>query len=119
MLDETGSSPVRGDGSTNTSAGTGPGSPDVGTGECVVLRHAHHPWIAFAQLRREWYTDEFLTPPPWAHTFTDFGFAVLDRALLSAPLADIDTSVLARGEWRQVRLHDITGLGGVLFNAWD
>jgi hypothetical protein len=91
----------------------------VGTDECVVLCHAHHPWIAFAQQRREWYTDEFLTPPPWAHTFTDFGFAVLDRALLTAPLADIDTSVLTRGEWRQVRWYDIHGLGGVLFNAWD
>lgn len=88
-------------------------------GECVVLCHAHHPWIAFAQQRREWYADEFLAPPPWAYIFTHFGFAVLDHAQLTAPLADIDTSVLTRGEWRQVRLYGLTSLGGVLFNAWD
>ncbi|MCX3291812.1 hypothetical protein OR263_34755 [Streptomyces sp. NEAU-H22] len=35
-----------------------------GTGECVILCHAYHPWIAFAQERRDWYTEEFLAPPP-------------------------------------------------------
>ncbi|MGX1127916.1 hypothetical protein RKD49_000106 [Streptomyces glaucescens] len=90
-----------------------------GTGECVILCHAHHPWIAFAPTRRDWYTEEFLAPPPWAHTFADLGFVVLERAQLTLPLADVDTSVLTRGEWRQVRFYGITTLGGVLFNAWD
>jgi hypothetical protein len=90
-----------------------------GTGECVILCHAHHPWIAFAQERRDWYTEEFLAPPPWAPAFADLGFVVLDRAQLILPLSDIDTSVLTQGEWREVRLYGITTLGGVLFNAWD
>ncbi|MEU2061262.1 hypothetical protein [Streptomyces sp. NPDC013455] len=90
-----------------------------GTAGCVVLCHAHHPWIAFAAEQREWYTEQFLAPPPWAHVFTDLGFVVLDRARLTLPLADVDTSVLTRGEWRHVRLYGITTLGGVLFNAWD
>ncbi|MET8567676.1 hypothetical protein [Streptomyces sp. NPDC004783] len=91
----------------------------AGAGETVVLCHAHHPWIAFAQERRDWYTEEFLAPPPWAHTFADLGFVVLGRAELTRSLPDVDTSVLSRGEWRQVRLYGITTLGGVLFNAWD
>ncbi|MER6342883.1 hypothetical protein ACWC10_01520 [Streptomyces sp. NPDC001595] len=90
-----------------------------GTGTRVVLCHAHHPWIAFARERRDWYTEEFTAPPPWARTFADLGFVVLDRAQLTLPLADVDTSVLTRGEWRAVRHHGITTLGGVLFNAWD
>lgn len=90
-----------------------------GTGECVILCHAYHPWIAFAQERRDWYTEEFLPPPPWAHAFADLGFGVLDRAQLTLPLSDIDTSVLTQGEWREVRLYGISTLGGVLFNAWD
>ncbi|MEV0241652.1 hypothetical protein AB0I06_17215 [Streptomyces sp. NPDC050674] len=90
-----------------------------GRGECIVLCHAHLPWIAFAPERRDWYAEEFLTPPPWARTFVDFGFAVLDRARLTLPLTDIDTTVLTQGEWREIRLYGITTLGGVLFNAWD
>lgn len=90
-----------------------------GTGEFVILCHAYHPWIAFAQERRDWYTEEFLAPPPWAHTFADLGFVVLDRAQLTLSLSDIDTSVLTQGEWREVRFYGITTLGGVLFNAWD
>lgn len=30
------------------------------------------------------------------------------------PLSDVDTSVLTRGEWQQVRCYGITTLGGVL-----
>ncbi|MGW5639905.1 hypothetical protein [Streptomyces sp. NPDC003832] len=86
---------------------------------CVVLCHAHHPWIAFATEHRDWYTDEFLAPPPWAHVFTGLGFSVLDRTQLTLPLSAVDTSVLSRGEWRALRAHGITTLGGVLFNAWD
>ncbi|WP_372486639.1 hypothetical protein [Streptomyces indiaensis] len=85
----------------------------------VVLCHVHHPWIAFAREPRDWFTDEFLAPPPWARTFTDLGFTVLDRVRLLLPLSEADTSVLTRDEWRLVRLHGITTLGGVLFNAWD
>ncbi|MEV6960746.1 hypothetical protein AB0M97_16420 [Streptomyces sp. NPDC051207] len=89
------------------------------TGEWVILCHAYHPWIAFAREHRAWYTEEFLTPPPWAHAFADLGFAVLDRAQLTLSLSDLDTSVLTQGEWRAIRLYGITTLGGVLFNAWD
>ncbi|MEU6106395.1 hypothetical protein [Streptomyces flaveolus] len=91
----------------------------AGTTEHVVLCHAHHPWIAFAQERRDWYTEEFLAPPPCARSFTDLGFVVLDHAELTLPLADVDTSVLTQGEWREIRFYGITTLGGVLFNAWD
>ncbi|MFP1626339.1 hypothetical protein ACLB9X_14445 [Streptomyces sp. 5K101] len=44
---------------------------------------------------------------------------MLDRALLTLSLFDIDTSVLTQGEWREVRFYGITTLGGVLDNAWD
>ncbi|MFC8918060.1 hypothetical protein ACFT5C_20050 [Streptomyces sp. NPDC057116] len=88
-------------------------------GENIVLCHAHHPWIAFARTRRDWYGDEFLAPPSWARAFTDSGLVVLSGEQLATPLADVDTSVLGPAEWRQVRLYDITTLGGVLFNSWD
>jgi hypothetical protein len=90
-----------------------------GTGESIIVCHAHYPWVAFAQERREWYNEEFLAPPSWAHTFAHAGFVVLNRERLTAPLSDVDTSVLTQAEWRQVRLYGITTLGGVLFNAWD
>jgi hypothetical protein len=91
----------------------------AGTDEYVVLCHAHHPWIAFAAERRDWYTEEFLAPPPWAHTFADLGFVVLGHAELTLPLSDVDTSGLDQGQWRAIRLYGITTSGGVLFNAWD
>ncbi|WP_037915315.1 hypothetical protein [Actinacidiphila yeochonensis] len=90
-----------------------------GTGEHVVLCHAHHPWIAFARERLDWYTEEFLAPPPWARAFAGFGFVVLDRARLTAPLTEADTSDLARVEWSEIRHHGVTQLGGVLFTTWD
>ncbi|MFG3721413.1 hypothetical protein ACGF8D_26800 [Streptomyces massasporeus] len=95
------------------------GTVITSAGEHVVLCHAHRPWIAFAEELRDWYTDEFLAPPRWAHAFTGFGFAVFDRARLTTPLADVDTSLLTPGEWRDIRLYGITTLGGVLFNSWD
>lgn len=88
-------------------------------GENTVLCHAHHPWVAFAETRRDWYGEDFLAPPPWAHAFTDAGFTVLSSERLGTPLSDVDTSVLTQGEWREVRFYGITTLGGVLFNAWD
>lgn len=94
-------------------------------GESVVLCHAHHPWIAFVQERRDGYgygdehDEEFLAPPPWAHAFTDAGFVVLSGERLATPLSDVDASVLTRDEWRQVRHHGTTTLGGALFNVWD
>ncbi len=91
----------------------------AGADEYVVLCHAHHPWIAFAAERRDWYTEEFLAPPPWAHTFADLGFVVLGHAELTLPLSDVDTSGLDQGQWRAIRLYGITTSGGVLFNAWD
>ncbi|MDX3496807.1 hypothetical protein ACKI1I_23385 [Streptomyces turgidiscabies] len=89
------------------------------TGESVILCHAHHPWIAFAQERRNWYGEEFLPSPSWASVFADAGFVVLSSERLATPLSDVDTSVLAQNEWRQVRYYGITTLGGLLFNAWD
>ncbi|MFF7095004.1 hypothetical protein ACFY9A_21805 [Streptomyces rubradiris] len=88
-------------------------------GETVVLCHAHHPWIAFAPERRNWYDEEFLAPPPWARAFTDAGLTVLDRERLTTPLSAVDTSALTRDEWRGIRLYHLTTLGGVLFNAFD
>ncbi|MGW0121902.1 hypothetical protein [Streptomyces sp. NPDC003327] len=88
------------------------------TSESVILCHAHHPWIAFAQERRNWYTDEFLPSPLWACAFTDAGFMVLSSAQLATPLSDLDTSALTKDEWRHMRSYGITTLGGTLFNAW-
>ncbi|MDX3780567.1 hypothetical protein [Streptomyces europaeiscabiei] len=88
-------------------------------GQHIILCHAHQPWIAFAQMRRDWYSEEFVAPPPWAGTFVHAGFLVLDREQLTAPLADVDTSDLSQGEWREIRFYGITTLGGVIFNAWD
>ncbi|EFG64349.1 hypothetical protein SSBG_05132 [Streptomyces sp. SPB074] len=88
-------------------------------GEKVVLCHAHYPWVAFADARRDWYGEDFLAPPPWAHAFTDAGFTVLSNERLATPLSGVDTSVLTQGEWREIRFYGITTLGGVLFNAWD
>ncbi|WP_411078943.1 hypothetical protein [Streptomyces sp. cmx-18-6] len=88
------------------------------TGESVILCHAHHPWIAFAQERRNWYAEEFRPPPPWASVFADAGFVVLSGEQLATPLSDVDTSVLTKGEWRCIRAYGITTLGGTLFNSW-
>ncbi|MER5834983.1 hypothetical protein ABT116_30145 [Streptomyces sp. NPDC002130] len=75
--------------------------------------------IAFVRERRDWYAEEFLAPPPWAHTFTHAEFVVLTYEQLTMPLSDVDTSVLTPGERWEVRSYSITTLGGVLFNAWD
>ncbi|MGW1116458.1 hypothetical protein ACWD5B_05010 [Streptomyces tanashiensis] len=88
------------------------------TNESVVLCHAHHPWIAFAQERRNWYAEEFLPPPSWATTFAEAGFVVLSSEQLATPLSSMDTSVLSKGEWRHIRTYGITTLGGACFNAW-
>ncbi|MFI1720415.1 hypothetical protein [Streptomyces sp. NPDC020489] len=88
-------------------------------GESTVLCHAHHPWVAFVKERRDWYGEDFLAPPPWANAFADAGFTVLSSGRLATPLSDLDTSVLAQGEWREVRFYGVTSLGGILFNAWD
>ncbi|MEV7796943.1 hypothetical protein AB0O68_34045 [Streptomyces sp. NPDC087512] len=88
------------------------------TGESVVLCHAHLPWVAFARERRNWYREEFLTPPSWAFPFAEAGFVVLSHEQLTTPLSAVDTSVLTPAEWRKVRSYNITTLGGVLFNAW-
>lgn len=88
-------------------------------GQSIVLCHAHHPWVAFANTRRDLYGEDFLAPPPWAHAFANTGFTVLSSERLATPLSDVDTSVLTQGEWREVRFYGITTLGGVLFNAWD
>ncbi|WP_369522400.1 hypothetical protein, partial [Streptomyces albus] len=90
-----------------------------GAARTIVLCHAHQPWVAFAGARRDQYTDEFLAPPPWAGCFTAAGFAVLTPGQLAAPLSQVDASALTPAEWRQVRYHRATTLGGVLFNAWD
>ncbi|MEU1124911.1 hypothetical protein ABZ371_15420, partial [Streptomyces sp. NPDC005899] len=87
--------------------------------ENVVLCHAHHPWVAFPKGRRDWYDEDFLAPPPWAHAFASAGFTVLSSERLATPLSDVDTLVLTQAEWREVRLYGITTLGGALFNAWD
>lgn len=93
---------------------------DIGKdGNTTFVLPRGHPWIAFARTRRNWHREEFLAPPPWAHTFTDACFVVLSSELLATPLSDVDTSVLGPGEWREVRFYGITTLGGVLFNAWD
>ncbi|MCX5375703.1 hypothetical protein [Streptomyces sp. NBC_00091] len=88
-------------------------------GESFVLCHAHHPWIAFAAERRDWYRDEFLAPPPWSRAFAASGFTVLSGETLATPLSGVDTSALSPGERRQVRSYAIDTLGGLLFNAWD
>ncbi|MEE1820206.1 hypothetical protein PUR59_34995 [Streptomyces sp. SP18ES09] len=88
-------------------------------GESVVLYHAHLPWIAFAEERRNWYAREFLPPPPWASAFASAGLTVLTRERLDTPLSAVDTSTLSKSEWRHIRDYGITTVGGVLFNAWD
>ncbi|MEU2389635.1 hypothetical protein [Streptomyces sp. NPDC007369] len=89
--------------------------------EHVVLCHAHLPWVAFVRERRDWYADPdgFLAAPPWAGAFAAAGLAVLTGGQLALPLDGVDTSALSRDEWRQVRHHRVTTLGGLLFNAWD
>ncbi|MFH8366717.1 hypothetical protein [Streptomyces sp. NPDC018031] len=90
-----------------------------GGAESVVLCHAHHPWVAFAAERREWYRDEFLPAPPWSGPFAAAGFAVLGAERLTVDLAGLDTSVLSPQERRQIRLYRTDTLGGALFNCWD
>ncbi|WP_406726359.1 hypothetical protein WJ438_19275 [Streptomyces sp. GD-15H] len=90
-----------------------------GAGEHIILFHAYHPWIAFVQKRRDWYSEEFVPPPSWADAFTHAGLVVLNRKQLTTPLSDIDTSALTQGEWSEIRFYGITMLGGVIFNAWD
>ncbi|MFE7516308.1 hypothetical protein ACFU8I_34530 [Streptomyces sp. NPDC057540] len=87
-------------------------------GERVVLYHAHHPWIAFAEERRNWYDGEFLPPPPWASAFAESGLTVLTDEQLATPLSAVDTSVLSKTEWRHIRDYGLSTVGGALFNAW-
>ncbi|MFF8386926.1 hypothetical protein [Streptomyces kanasensis] len=89
-----------------------------GGDEWIVLCHAHHPWVAFAETRRNWYTDQFVSPPAWARAFSDAGLVLLTCERLATPLSDVDTSVLTKAERRQVRCYGVDTLGGVLFNAW-
>ncbi|MGW8883921.1 hypothetical protein [Streptomyces sp. NPDC055749] len=88
-------------------------------GEGVVLCHAHHPWVPFAHERREWYRDEFVPPPLWAHPFAVLGFTALSTEQFITPISDLDTSLFSRSEWHQIGFFPITTLGGALFNAWD
>ncbi|WP_441947296.1 hypothetical protein [Nocardia sp. 2TAF39] len=88
-------------------------------GETIVLCHAYHPWIAFSQERRHCSEDEFVVPPPWALIFASAGFVVLTSEQLATPLRYVNTDVLSKSEWREIRYYGITTLGGVLFNAWD
>ncbi|MFI1506585.1 hypothetical protein [Streptomyces sp. NPDC020597] len=90
-----------------------------GAGEHIILCHAHHPWIAFARMRRNWYSEEFAAPPSWAGVLAHAGFLVLAREQLTTPLADVETSGLSRAEWRAIRLYGTTTWGGAVFNAWD
>ncbi|MFF7652609.1 hypothetical protein ACFZCY_22805 [Streptomyces sp. NPDC007983] len=87
--------------------------------ERVVLCHAHHSWIAFAEERRDWYEDGFASPPSWSDVFSASGFDVLTAEHLGTPLADLDRSGFSRADWHQISYFGITTLGGVLFNSWD
>ncbi|MEU7165476.1 hypothetical protein AB0A70_12650 [Streptomyces morookaense] len=90
------------------------------TRESVVLCHAHHPWIAFARERQDWYgAGDFIEPPPWSQPFAAVGFSLLSAGQLETPLTDLDTSMLSRAERYQIDFFALTTLGGVLFNAWD
>ena len=80
----------------------------------ILLCHAHHPWIAFTKARRDWYGEDFLAPPPWAHAFANAGFTVLSSERLATPFSDVDTSVLTQGEWHEVRFN-ITVVGVSVF----
>ncbi len=72
--------------------------------ECIILCHAHHPWIAFAQERRDWYTEEFLAPPLWAHTFADLGIRGARPRTASPCRSRTSTRRSSPGpEWRQIR----------------
>lgn len=61
----------------------------------------------------------FREPPDWARAFSGAGFTVLGADLLTAPLSQVNTSVLTDGEWREIRFYGIATLGEVLFNSWD
>ncbi|MET8811581.1 hypothetical protein ABZW47_06220 [Streptomyces sp. NPDC004549] len=89
------------------------------TGEWTVLCHAHHPWIAFADGPHDMGVSGFRVPPDWAGAISGAGFTVLGADLLTAPLSQVNTSVLTGGEWREIRFYGIATLGEVLFNAWD
>ncbi|WP_412079628.1 hypothetical protein ACLF6K_39610 (plasmid) [Streptomyces xanthophaeus] len=88
-------------------------------GTHLALFHAHYALIAFVDGRRDEYTDEFLAPPAWAATLTDFGFTTLDAPLLRSPLSGADTSALSDLERKQIRYWQPETVGAVLFNSWD
>ncbi|MDI6100913.1 hypothetical protein QLQ12_20065 [Actinoplanes sp. NEAU-A12] len=58
-------------------------------------------------------------PPPWAEAFADVGFMPLGRRLLATPLSEVDTSALAKQEWRHIRSWRPPDVGRTLFNGWD
>ncbi|MDX2760583.1 hypothetical protein [Streptomyces europaeiscabiei] len=44
---------------------------------------------------------------------------VLTDKQLVTPLSEVASSSQSQAEWRQVRYHGVTTLGGMHFNAWD
>ncbi|MBB3101231.1 hypothetical protein FHR83_008959 [Actinoplanes campanulatus] len=85
-------------------------------GRFVILCHAVHPWIAFAE---EDDPGTFSDPPAWATAYTDMGFVVMSRELLDSPLSDVDTTALGKGEWMQINSWRPESTGRAVFNSWD
>ncbi|WP_219825555.1 hypothetical protein [Nonomuraea typhae] len=88
-------------------------------GEHVALFHSGLPLVAFVDEERYRYDKEFLDPPAWAESIGDFGFAVLDRSLLLAPLTEAHTAELSGAEPREIRYWRAETVGATLFNSWD
>ncbi|MBW6438855.1 hypothetical protein KZ829_34510 [Actinoplanes hulinensis] len=87
----------------------------------VILCHAVHPWIAFAEKDAGDLDSPgtFSDPPVWATAYTDMGFVVMSRELLDSPLSDVDTTALGEGEWMQIHSWRPESTGRAVFNSWD
>ncbi|MEU4423078.1 hypothetical protein AB0F81_20835 [Actinoplanes sp. NPDC024001] len=86
-----------------------------------ILGHAHHPWVAVTEDGTGNWADPrvFVDPPAWTGVFGDLGFTVLSRAVLGAPLSDVDTSALRWPDWTQIRSWKPETVGRTIFNCWD
>jgi hypothetical protein len=90
------------------------------TGRVSILCHFMCPWIAFIEGDPElWHPAAFAEPPAWSAVFAEFGFTVLSRAVLDAPLSEADTTALTKADWSQIRSWRPASVGRLVFNSWD
>jgi hypothetical protein len=86
----------------------------------LILLNAYLPLLGFARPPVRYMSQEFVDPrAKMAKGFRDFGYQVLDKAILDAPLTQESLAELRKSELKQVRYWETRRVGDVIFNHWD